>query len=69
MRTAIFKAPDISCSGCVQSIIRSLRQLSGIGDVTASAETKQVEVRFDESRISEREIRDRLEAAGYPAGE
>ena len=69
MRTAIFKSPEIECDGCVLSVTRSLRQLPGVDDVTASAETKQVEVRFDEARVTEREIRDRLETAGYPAGE
>jgi copper chaperone len=66
MKTATFIAPDIECGGCVNSITRSLRQLAGVEEVTADADTKRVEVRYNEAETGEHDIRARLESIGFP---
>lgn len=60
-------APDISCGHCVMSIQNRLGELDGIEKVTASAETKHVDLVFDPSKIDLDRIKSELEDEGYPA--
>ena len=63
---ATLTAPDISCGHCVASIKEAVGELDGIHRVEASAETKQVAVEFDPSRVSLARIEATLAEAGYP---
>lgn len=60
-------APDISCGHCVMSIQNRLGGLEGIEKVTASAETKHVDLVFDPAKINLDRIKFELEDEGYPA--
>ena len=64
---ATFTAPTISCGHCVATITQEVGALDGGERVEASAETKQVLVRFDPHRVSLTDIRSALNEAGYPA--
>jgi len=59
-------APDISCGHCVATVQKALSLLEGVNRVEASAETKQVIVDFDPSRISLDRLESALDDAGYP---
>jgi copper chaperone CopZ len=58
-------APDISCGHCVMTVQNTLRDL-GVEDVSASAETKRIDVTFDPARVSLNRIEAALDDAGYP---
>lgn len=58
-------APDISCGHCVMTVQNTLRDL-GVEDVSASAETKRIDVTFDPGKISRGQIEAALDDAGYP---
>lgn len=60
------QAPDISCGHCVSSVQNRLGNLEGIQNVTASAETKLINVEFDPARISLDKIESELDDEGYP---
>jgi copper chaperone CopZ len=62
-------APDINCGHCQQHITHDLSKLPGIGKVTASPQTKLVEVEYDPEQVSIASINSLLWAAGYPAKE
>lgn len=60
------QAPDISCGHCVSSVQNRLGSLEGIRSVTASAETKLINVEFDPEKISLDKIEAELDDEGYP---
>ena len=62
-------APDINCGHCQQHITNDLSKFPGIGAVTASPQTKMVEVEYDPDQVSIESIKSVLWAAGYPAKE
>jgi copper chaperone CopZ len=62
-------APDINCGHCQQHINQDLGKLAGIGAVSASPQTKIVEVEYDPDQVSLESIKSVLWAAGYPAKE
>lgn len=68
-QTATLFAPDINCGHCQQHISRDLSNYPGIGKVTASPQTKLVEVEYDPDQVSIESIKSVLWAAGYPAKE
>lgn len=60
-------APDISCGHCVAAIQDRLGDLAGVSQVTASAESKQVEIDYDPATLSLDKIKAELADEGYPA--
>lgn len=59
-------APDISCGHCVQTVQTSVGQLEGVKSVSASADTKQIDLEFDPSQVSLDKIAAVLDEKGYP---
>ncbi len=57
----------IHCAGCELRIETALRQLPGIRNVQASAETQRVVVRSDPAQVGAEGIRAKLEELGYQA--
>lgn len=47
MQKVVVTVPNISCGHCVHTIQEELKELSGVQQVTASKDTKQVEVVFE----------------------
>ena len=62
-------APDISCGHCVSSVQNRLGGLEGVKSVVASAETKQIDLAFDPTKISLDKIKAELDDEGYPVQE
>lgn len=67
METITLNAPDISCAHCVATVHEAVGKLTGVQSVTASAETKNVDVTFDAGSTDVAAITAALEEAGYPA--
>jgi copper chaperone CopZ len=69
MTTATFKVAEIHCAGCENTIRTALSGLPGVTLVVPSAERNDVKISFDDTRVTEDELRDRLTEAGYePVG-
>ena len=66
MNTVTLNVPNISCGHCVHTIQMELEEMEGVKDIQASAETKQVIVRFEEP-ASLQSIKDTLAEINYPA--
>ena len=66
MEQVTLVAPDISCGHCVATVRGAVGALGGVQRVEADADTKQVEVEFDPSRVSLPQIEAALDEAGYP---
>lgn len=61
-----FIAPDITCGHCVAKAQDAVRGLDGVIAAHANAETKFVDVDFDQTKISADNIATALREAGYP---
>lgn len=66
---ASLHAPDISCAHCVNAIQARLGNLQGVSNVSASAQTKRIEIDFDPARISLDTIKNELDDEGYPVSD
>jgi copper chaperone len=60
-------APDISCGHCVSAVQNRLGGLEGVQSVSADAETKNIDLTFDPSKINLEMIKAELDDEGYPA--
>lgn len=58
--------PDISCGHCVSTVQQAVGEVPGVESVTASAETKVVDVRFDPAQVTVDRLEAVLDDAGYP---
>ena len=66
MSTVAYSVPNINCGHCVHTITAELKELAGVQEVEASAETKRVEVRY-QPPATEAAIEALLAAINYPA--
>ncbi len=58
--------PDVSCDHCVMTVTNAMKALPGVEDVQVHLEDKKVDVRYDQSKLDEQQIRAALDEAGYP---
>lgn len=65
MATVTYSVPNISCGHCVHTIMTELKELAGVQEVKASAETKRVEVSY-EAPATEAAIESLLAEINYP---
>lgn len=66
MAQITFNIPKISCSHCVETITKALHPLDGVDQVSIDIPSKQVEVDYDEARITIDRMREVLAEAKYP---
>ncbi|MBW3597535.1 MAG: heavy metal translocating P-type ATPase [Planctomycetes bacterium] len=57
--------PKLHCEGCESRVKKVLRQVDGVTEVGASAETQHIRVQFDSGRTEPGQIRTRLRKMGY----
>lgn len=61
----MLKVEGMTCSGCENRVKTSVNRLEGVVKASADHKSGDVVVRFDEARVSEDQIKDRIRAAGY----
>ena len=66
MQDVTLTAPDISCDHCIAAIRKAVSRLAGVEFVGGDPASKQVSLRFDESRVQLEAIEKALEDEGYP---
>lgn len=57
--------PQLHCESCEQRVIRVLKTLTGIQQVSADAASQRIEVLFDPPKLEESAIVERLGLLGY----
>ena len=67
MSKKIFRVPDMHCSACVMILEGLEDSLTGIQRVSASYHKQQMEITYDETRLSEATILTAAEELGYTA--
>ena len=63
--TRTFKVDQIHCASCENTIKSALSRLPGVSLVVPSAETNDVKVSFDDTKVTENELRSRLGEVGF----
>ena len=63
-----FKAPDIECDGCANSIRRALGNVQGVSEVAVDVDAKTVQVTHEGSATTQ-VVADALDRAGFPAAQ
>ncbi|NRF94288.1 heavy-metal-associated domain-containing protein [Paenibacillus frigoriresistens] len=63
MSSIILKVEGMSCNHCVNSVEKAMRELGAEGKVNLA--NKEVEVQFDETKLSVGAIKDAIEEQGY----
>jgi copper chaperone CopZ len=67
--TRTFKVAEIHCANCENTIKTALSKLPGVSVVVPSSATNDVKVSFDDRKVNEDQLRDRLEEVGFaPVG-
>jgi copper ion binding protein len=66
MEKIIFNVPNISCNHCVHTIEMELSEIEGVIQVDADAESKTVNVDFDDP-ATKQSLMNYLEEINYPA--
>ena len=65
MRTSTIKVNEIHCGSCENTIQTALSKQAGVGAVVASAERNDVRVSYDDTKVSEEDLRTLLEDVGF----
>ena len=64
-KEATLKVPAIHCSSCADTIRRNLEPMEGVKSVEVDPESKTVDLKFEESDVTEKQIREKLEEIGF----
>jgi copper chaperone len=63
LSSIILKVEGMSCNHCVNSVEKAVKELGAEGKVNLA--NKEVEVQFDERKLSVEAIKDAIEEQGY----
>ncbi len=60
-----FEVEGMTCTGCENTVERSLKTMAGVAEVDASHETGKALVQYDKTKVTEKEVADNIAARGY----
>jgi copper chaperone CopZ len=60
-----FRIQDMHCVGCAMTIDGVVEDLPGVKSATTSYARQNLDVEFDEKRLTDQQIVDAIQAAGY----
>jgi copper chaperone len=66
MSRAILSVPDISCEHCENTITNALSGQPGVTAVAVDVPAKQVQLDFDESKLTLDRVKEILQEEDYP---
>ena len=55
------------CTGCSTRLEKVLNNVDGVEDAKVSLEEKKADIKYDETQVSEKELIDVVEDAGFKA--
>ncbi len=62
-----FNIEGLHCASCVNDLERAMKKLEGVQDVSVNLATEKMEIKYSENIISEQEIIEAVNKAGYKA--
>ena len=65
MQTAEIRIEGMSCGGCVANVTQKLQALKGVASVEVTLAPGLAKVDFDESAISQSDLENTIEEAGF----
>ncbi len=65
MKTEHLTVTGMTCGGCVNSLTRALKAVTGVGDVNVILATGETSVQYDENLTSPEQLRSAVDNAGY----
>jgi mercuric ion binding protein len=66
-KTVTLSVPGMFCEMCPATVSKALKKLNGVEKVTASFQTKEAVVTFDDAKTSVDALRNATANAGYPS--
>lgn len=66
MAQAVLNVPDISCEHCERAIKGALTPVEGIQRVAVDIPAKQVQVEYDQRKVSVDQMKEILQEEDYP---
>jgi len=67
MVETVIRVEGMSCGGCVNSVTAALKALPGVTEADVSLESAQARVQYDPATVSEQQLREAVEEAGFDA--
>ena len=65
MKTEHLIVTGMTCGGCINSLTRALKSVSGVSDVNVSLATGETSVQYDENLTSPEQLKSAVDNAGY----
>jgi len=65
VKTTVLKVPDMTCGHCELSVQEALDELDGVESAKADHAAGEVEVAYDEGKVSTEQFREAIEEVGY----
>lgn len=67
MQHTTFNIDGMTCSGCTASVQKALQAQAGVLSISVSLEEGLATIGYDEAQVSEQQLLDAIEAAGFDA--
>jgi copper chaperone len=64
-KSRVLKVPDMSCGHCELSVQEALDELDGVERADADHKKGEVELTYDAGKVTEEDLREAIEEAGY----
>jgi copper chaperone len=64
-KTTVLRVPDMTCGHCELSVQEALDELDGVESAKADHAAGEVEVAYDEGKVSTEQFREAIEEVGY----
>ena len=61
----VLRVPDMSCGHCESSVQEALGELDGVERANADHTKGEVELTYDASKVTEEDLREAIDEAGY----
>jgi Cu+-exporting ATPase len=67
MTNKSLKIEGMTCAACAKAVERSAKKLDGVEEATVNLATEKLNINYDESKVSVKDIQDAIAKAGYKA--
>ncbi|SMO54963.1 heavy metal translocating P-type ATPase [Fodinibius sediminis] len=65
LRKLTLRVEGMHCASCVSAVEKSLQRQEGVEEASVNLATESASISYDARKVSEEELRERIEAAGY----
>ena len=65
--TKVFKIEGMTCAACTRAVERAVKKLEGVSEASVNIATEKLTISYDPSKLTEVNIKESVEKAGYKA--